>query len=282
MKTALLQLLKWGSMIPRRLSGSVRLLPDYLVIGTQKGGTTSLYYYLIGHPHVAAALEEEIHFFDINFGRGPGWYQAHFPLRASRTLARYLHMREFKVGESTPYYLFHPHAPRRVHATVPSAKLVVLLRNPIDRAYSHYQHSLRRGRDPLSFEEALRVERERLAPELVRMGEDESYYSFSHQHHSYLVRGLYLDQLKSWRALFLEQQIGVFSAEDFATDTSRVFAEILHFLELPPWEPRVFPKHNAWRYPQMDPATRRYLVDYFRPHNERLYEYLGREFDWNR
>lgn len=259
-------------MLPRRLTSRARVLPDYLVIGAQKAGTTSLYYYLVDHPHVAAALEEEVHFFDLNYGRGLGWYRAHFPLGLGEGRI---------VGESTPYYLFHPHVPQRVRQVVPDAKLIVLLRNPVDRAYSHYQHSVRQGREPLSFEESIEVEEERIAPETRRLLADEGYNSFVHQHQSYLARGLYLDQLKAWRALFPEEQMLVLSAEEFRADTSAVFGEILRFLELPPCDLKEYRRYNAWSYPKMEASTRRYLVDYFRPHNEKLYEYLSRSFDWD-
>jgi hypothetical protein len=265
----------------RRATAATRLLPDWLVIGAQKAGTTSLYYYLVEHPDVAPAFAEEVHFFDHHWADGLSWYRANFPLAARRDVRR-LRGRGCLVGESTPYYLYHPAVPERVRATVPDARLVVLLRNPVDRAYSQYQHGLRRGRETLSFEEAIDQEPERLRDEEDRLRRDPAALSAGHQHFSYIARGRYEEQLRAWRRHFPAEQMFVASAESFQRDTGRVFSEILAFLGLRDWTPREFPKHNSWRYPPMADATRSRLEDYFRPYNESLWELLGRKFDWTR
>ncbi len=130
--------------------------PAFVIVGAQRGGTTSLYRYLAAHPGVLPASRKELHYFTNRHDRGPDWYRSQFPPTPPGTI----------TGESTPYYLFHPHAPRRLHAFAPDVKLIVLLRNPVDRAYSHYQLQVRRRHETLPFEEAIAREEERLAGEL--------------------------------------------------------------------------------------------------------------------
>src|SRR2546423_13513556 len=124
----------------RRLTHKIRIIPDFLIIGGQKCGTTSLYYYLIEHPNIAPAVRKQMHFFDNRFKKGFGWYKSNFPTIFSKWYKTFLHKQKFVSGEATPYYLFHPLAASRVHQFLPDVKLIVLLRNPVNRAYSHYNH----------------------------------------------------------------------------------------------------------------------------------------------
>ena len=157
-----LRLQMWWAM--HRLSYPWRKLPDFLIVGVMKGGTTSLFRYLVRHPQVLPPFRKEIKYFDCNYINGQNWYQAHFPLKKKFVGGSKL------TGEATPYYIFHPQAPMRIAEALPEAKIIILLRNPIDRAYSHYQHMVRVGREPLSFEEAIAAEPERLAGEAEKIG----------------------------------------------------------------------------------------------------------------
>ena len=145
----------------------LRLLPDFLIIGTQRGGTTSLYNYLVEHPGIGAASIKEVHFFDTpHFKQGLAWYRGHFPSAFQRYYVERSLKHGFVTGEASPYYLFHPHAPKRVAGLMPQMKLIVMLRNPVDRAYSHYHHEVAGGHEKLAtFEEAIACEDERLAGE---------------------------------------------------------------------------------------------------------------------
>jgi len=268
--------------LQRRLTRRIRTLPDYLVIGAQRCGTTSLHRYLERHPCVAPAARKEIHFFDENFGRGLLWYRTYFPTAIHRAVQGGVRGRRILSGEASPYYVFHPHAPRRVFETLPTAKLVLLLRNPVDRAYSHYHHEVRWGFEKIAtFEEAIEREPERLEGETERILADETYSSFNHNHYSYLARGHYLEQVRSWRRFFPAERMLILESESFYEDTPRVFREVLEFLELPAWEAEAFPKHNEGPRPAMDPRTRERLARHFRPHNDELGRYLGVEFGWN-
>jgi hypothetical protein len=273
--------LKWVVKAPRVLTARARLLPDFLIIGAQRCGTTSLQRYLIQHPCVAPAFRKEVHFFDRNLRKGTTWYRGHFPSVLFRSYVTTVLRRRFMTGEATPAYIFYPHAPQRILETVPRAKLIVLLRNPVDRAYSHYQHEVTNGHEEVPFEEAIRREPERLRGEREKMLADENYDSYRYRHYSYLARGLYADQLAVWLSLFPKEQLCIVRSEDFFVDPAGVFRQVLGFLELPGWELPKYRKYNAAEYRGMDAGTRGRLTEYFAPHNRRLSELVGRDFAWD-
>lgn len=255
------------------------LLPDYLLIGAQRSGTSSLYGYLVQHPCVGRAATKELHYFDINFSKGLDWYSTQF-LRGARFYVKRFFRRPFVIGEASPYYLFHPHAPRRIRKVLPGVKLVALLRNPVERAYSHYHHEVRKGCESLTFEDAIEAEDRRLKGELEKLQADEDYYSLSHQHHSYLSRGVYADQLKLWMELFDRGQLLILQSEHFFKDPGPVCLTVCEFLGIPAWTPDTFPRHNRGAYEKMRPSTRARLSAHFQRHNELLYDLLGTRFDW--
>ena len=178
----------------------IRSLPDFLIIGGQRCGTTSLYRYLARHPAVVSAvLNKGVHYFDTDYDKGLNWYRSHFPSDPYKALvARRRNVTRVITGEGSPYYVFHPLAAARIADVLPAVKAILILRDPVTRAHSHYTHELARGFESLSFEEALEREEERLEGEEERMKTDPSYYSFSHQHHSYVARGRYLEQIERW------------------------------------------------------------------------------------
>jgi hypothetical protein len=265
----------------RVATGSLRMLPDYIIIGAQKCGTSSLYRYLNEHPAVAAAAGKEIHFFDWYYPRGARWYRAHFPTVAYRELFRARTGQRLITGEASPYYVFHPHAPKRIKALVPGAKLIVLLRDPVERAVSAYHHQVRAGTETLSLREALDREPSRLTAEVQRLAQDENYKSAAHRRYSYMARGLYADQLETWLRHFPREQLLVIRSEDFFDDPGTTVAQVIEYLGLPPWKSREYRKFNAGEYGDMDPAIRQQLSEYYAPHNRRLYALLGRDFGWS-
>lgn len=264
----------------RRMTGFLRVLPNFLIIGGQKCGTTSLYSYLGQHPSVLRATPKEVHFFDERFHRGLNWYRAHFPMATSRLLIN-LRGDACLVGEASPYYMFHPLVPLRVHTLLPQARVIALLRNPVDRALSHYHHQVRKGRETLSFEEAVEQETCRLSGEVDRMIEDPRYRSFNHRHYSYLSRGLYLEQLQRWAQVFRRDQMLILRAEDLFVDPSSTFKQVCEWLQLRPIHLPEFKRRNQGQYAAMSQSTRRQLLAFFEPHNQRLYQHLGRDFGWN-
>lgn len=263
------------------LTSRGRLLPDFLIIGTQRGGTTSLWKYLAQNPALGRALTKEIRFFDLNWHRGVSWYRSRFPSRRSAQQVARRRGVTMVVGEASPDYLFHPLAPSRVAGTLPDVKLVVLLRNPVDRAYSHYWHQVKRGHERLSFEDAIDRERERLAGERDRVVADPRYVSYELHHHSYLTRGMYADQLEKWMGRFRPEQFLIERSEDLFAEPREVFRRVLGYLGLPPRDLPRYETFNAHTEEPIQPEIRKRLVEHFRPHNHRLHELLGRDMGWD-
>lgn len=259
----------------RLWTSALRVLPDFVILGAQKAGTTSLHDYLSQHPNVAPPLTKEIHFLDYNYERGEGWYRAHFPTHFEKWRGA------FRVtGEGSPYYLFYPHAALRAKQLLPRAKFIVLLRNPVERAYSQYHHQVRLNLEPLSFEDALAQEATRLDGEFEKILADDEYYSFNFQNFSYCARGMYADQLTRWFKYFPREQFLILQSENFYQATVREFERVLDFLKLPHWLPPAFAASNEGKYAGMLPETRAQLAEFFAPHNARLYELLGTDFGW--
>lgn len=265
----------------RRISAPIRLLPDFIIIGAQRSGTTSLYRYLCTHPAIGRAAKKEVHFFDFSFKKGINWYRRHFPIWLYKYYRQQIRQQELLTGEASPYYIFYPLAPHRISQLLPRVKLIVLLRNPVDRAYSHYWHEVRRGNETLSFEEAIEREPERLWGERERLiFHDGAYYSAAHQQFSYLARGIYVDQLTVWLRLFPKEQFLILRSEEFYADPATTLNRIFAFLKLRSWNGTDDTIYQHGDYPSMAVATRTQLANYFRPHNERLYEFLGQDFAW--
>lgn len=264
----------------RRLTARMRTLPDFLVLGAMRCGTTSLYTYLSEHPDVLPSWTKEIHYLDRRYARGADWYRANFPLAVSRHWHALRHGRQASVFESTPAYMAHPDGARRLAGIVPKARLVVLLRNPADRAYSHYQLNVRSGRERHTFDKALEREGRRIDGERQRLLGDQTYRSRKYFRYGYRTRGLYLDQLLEYERFFGREQILVLKSEDFFEDTQQVYDEVVRFLDLQPWTLRSTTPVNVSGYSGAKPAGYDGLRESFAPHNTRLYDFLGRDFAW--
>ena len=260
----------------------MRLLPGFIMIGAQRCGTTSLFRALTAHPQVVRpAFHKGINFFDLNYPRGMTWYRGHFPVSpiAETVTARHGGPVSF---EASGYYMYHPFALERIAHHLPQVKLVVMLRDPVERAYSAYRHELSRGYEWESFEKALALENERLIGEFDRMRADLSYESFPHRHHSYRHRGHYADQLERAFGLFPREQLHVIDSEMFFGKPALEYQRLLAFLGLRPFGLTAFGRHNAEPGAPMEPATRRMLEEYYAPHNKRLAELLDWPSQWPR
>jgi hypothetical protein len=256
----------------RSVDAWLRSLPDFVVIGAQRAGSTTLYAALIRHPQVRRALIKEIHFFDLNYGRGERWYRAHFPHRSDGSI----------TGEASPYYLFHPQVPKRVADMLPDTRFIVLLRDPVARAYSHYQHQVRLGREPLSFEEAIDAEDERLQAEADRLERGENFVSGAHQYFSYAARGRYAEQLERWFEVIPRERFFVVASETMFSSPDETYGRIAAFLGLSRHELSRFPRAGAGKYARLAPATEQRLREYFEPQNERLRRLLDEPLPWAR
>ncbi|MGC9505761.1 sulfotransferase family protein [Baaleninema sp.] len=246
-------------------------MPDFLILGAQKGGTTSLFYYLSHHPMVRVAPQKEVHFFDLQYHLGADWYASQFPPTPPNAI----------TGEASPYYLFHPDVPRRVAATCPQVKLIALLRNPVDRAISQYFHEVKLGFETLSLEDAFGQEPQRLAQEAEKLRNDPNYHSYNYQHYSYLARGRYLEQLQQWWNHFPREQLLILNSETFYRNPSHTLTQVLSFLNLPPIALEAYPSLNAGNYSHIPQSLKQQLQTYFQPHNQALFDELQQNWGWN-
>lgn len=262
------------------------MLPSFLICGGQRCGTTSLYRALAAHPVVLkAVLHKGVHYFDTSYQRGPEWYRAHFPrIRAGHKITDRYGV-PAQTFESSPYYMYHPQAAARIAHDLPSAKIVVLVRDPVERAYSQHHHEVARGYETeRDFGNALALEPARVHRQEVRLALDPAHYSFAHQHHAYRARGEYARYLSVMAQHVGRERIHVVESERFFTDPEPVYDEVCAFLGLPSGLERPpFDKHNARpRKADMDPGLRRDLSEYYRPHDEALATWLGHTPVWRR
>ncbi|MFZ4520871.1 MAG: sulfotransferase domain-containing protein [Bacteroidales bacterium] len=254
------------------ITSYLRPLPDFLIIGAQKGGTSSLFNYLNQHPGVRLPKQKEIHFFDYNYNKGLQWYRNWFP---------FLTFSGKVTGEASPYYLFHPVVPRRVFCNCPNVKIIVLLRNPIDRAYSHYIMEVTKGFElSATFEEAIDMEEVRLAGEYERLIGEANDYSFNHQHFSYLSRGLYFEQIKEWMKYFPPHQFLFIRSESFFANTISELNKVFEFLNLPIISNVDLTPENSGSYAAMKESTRGFLEKHFNEPNNDLKNLLGEDMSW--
>nr|WP_309101232.1 sulfotransferase domain-containing protein [Fredinandcohnia onubensis] len=252
-------------------------MPDFLIIGQQKCGTSALYVNLVRHPNIATAEEKELYFFNKHYEKGLDWYRDQFP-------SLVLNTENVITGEATPNYIDDPLAPQRVFQCMPNVKLIILLRNPVDRAYSQYQMGARdgscfvNGRLP-SFEEF--IEKEKNLPKNYYEKLDRKAYLESYR---FLERGIYINKIEKWMNVFPQEQIIIINSEDFYNDPNQIYKEVLTFLNVPIWEPNRFEFINKFRdkYPKLNDTTRQDLISYFKHYNERLYHLLGRNLNWEK
>jgi len=254
-----------------RVTTGVRMLPTFLIVGAKRSGSTSLFEYVSSHPGVSPChVKKGTHYFDVNFGRGWRWFRSSFPVAAPRKI----------TGEASPYYMFHPLAATRIAAALPAARLIAVLRDPVTRAYSHYQYERRRGFEDLSLDEALDREEERLAGEAERMVADPTYASFEHRHHAYLARGRYAEQLEAIRALFPADQLLVVQSEAMFADPNAAIGRVWDFLGLPSHTLGHVQAFKAGSYDAIPERVRARLGAYYAEPNERLYALPGINFRW--
>lgn len=244
--------------------------PEFLVLGAQRAGTTSLFEWLDAHPGIRMARPKEVHYFDLQHHRGRRWYASHFPRRRQGVLR----------GEATPYYLYHPHVPGRVREELPGARLVVALRDPAERAHSQFRHERRLGFEPLEdFAAALAAEGERLASEGERLLLDPAAESYAHNHHGYLDRGRYADQLERWLEHFPREQVFVLFSEELFAGPERVLGELSAFLGIDPGG-AALPHANAAPGSDLDPRLRARILEELEADDARLEALLGRPLPW--
>jgi hypothetical protein len=257
---------EWGI---RTATAPFRAFPDFLIVGAQKAGTTSLYSYLKQHPDVDAAWTKEICYFDHHFGRGPNWYKRHFH-------CPWLVDRGAVTGESSPNYLYYPDVPARIASLLPNVKIIILLRDPVRRAISHYWHVRERGLETLSLPEAIEAEMKCL---------QKPYGTYTPpadgtKHRTRLDRGIYAPQLDRYFDVFDSGQILILRSAELYQHTQETYDGVTDFLGVPRYDLPGLGARNSRTYPDPDPELIKELRDFFEPHNQVLFETLGRDFDW--
>lgn len=248
-----------------RLTSCFRSLPDYCIIGAQKSGTTSLYSYLALHSEVRPSHVKEINYYNKYYSEGISWYRAHFPVGPMRRSRR-----QFLTGEASTMYLYDERVPPRLYADLPEIKLLVVLRNPVDRAISHYHHRVRSGRESRSLEAALEAALERFCRGDLESGSETDYLLF----------GCYGRHLRCWLNSFPEEQFLVMQAESFFGDPSAQFRKVSNFLGICYMDPEAQRIFNSGSYEASELPIKKELVKFFEPHNRDLYSMPIVNFGW--
>lgn len=275
------QVYHWVNTNSGRLDARHRSLPNFLVVGAQRSGTTSLFLYLLEHPLVFGPRRAKgVHYFDTGFDRSIEWYRAHFPRRA--TLARLAAETGATpaVGEGAPYYLFHPTIPERIAALIPDCRILIVLREPLDRAVSHHAHEVRRGFEALPLTEAFEAEGDRLAGEEERLIADPTYVSRAHIHHAYIGRGRYAGQVERYLDRFGPDRVLVLDSAALKRDPAAVVQEATDFLGLDPIAGTTYPLYNQRERDPVDAELRARFGSRFAESNARLRELVPGRLSW--
>ena len=251
-----------------------RPLPDFLVVGGQRCGTTSLFRALMAHPDIARPMVNKgVNYFDVNYHRGEEWYRGHFPARSEDAPTR--------VFDASGYYMFHPLAAERIVHDLPTIKIVAMVRDPVERAWSAYKHELARGFEwERSFAHAVDLEDARLEGEIERMVADPAYQSFNHRHHAYRRRGEYARLLQPFIQGLGRDRVHIIESERFFAEPAQVYAGLTEFLEVEPVVPERFDRFNARPGSDGDSETFQRLRERFAPHDEALADLLGHPPFW--
>ncbi|VEP14170.1 Sulfotransferase [Hyella patelloides LEGE 07179] len=262
----------------RRYQGLFRVLPDFMIVGAQKAGTTSLFHYLKQHPQIIDSNPSEVHFFDYKYQKGLLLYKSYFPTKIEIEQQQNNLNRKVITGETSPSYLFYPFVAKRIAKTLPKIKIIILLREPIARAYSHYQHEVRKGRETLSFVKAISREKN---GEVIRKYQSGKYSNYQYACRSYMARSRYIEQVKDYYQLFNPENILVLSSEEFFSHTQITYDKVINFLGLKPYTITDKKARNVGCYKKNIIPLEEDLRSYYQPYNQQLFEFLQQDFSWD-
>ena len=271
-----------------QLTNNTRVLPDFIIIGSGRAGTTALYSYLIQHPQIMKAYTHEkkdvadLHFFEYMISDKIGWYRAHFPTKISKRIKELKLEKKCITGEFTSTYMYNKKVPDRIKEILPNVKILLVLRNPIDKIYSTYSQQYKFGEYLSNFEDIINSELNRMEileenPEFLTFNENID----SFVQHNILRHGIYHNYLKKWYEIFCKEQIMIIDSEQLKNDTLNCMKNIFEFLEIEKLKIKDISKINEGNYKKMDIESRKKLVDYFSPHNKKLNTLLKSKFIWD-
>ena len=244
----------------------LRKKPSFIIAGAQKSGTTSLYAWLTRHPQIIAPVKKEIYFFNNAelFNKGISWYKSFYPLSFRRG---------FSI-DATANTFESENAAQRVKQLLPEAKVIIILRNPVDRAFSHFHMAVKLGFEKTSFEHALSLEEKRISEgkHLV--------HNYFYQRLAYRTKGIYADQLQPWLNHFPSHQLLVLQGELLFHEPKNTYESIQRFLGLEINFPQRFEARNQGETGAMNADIRKDLEAFYRPHNEKLYKLINKTYDW--
>ncbi len=249
----------------REFDAGLRAFPDFLVIGAQKSGSTSLFNYLCLHPRVQGSFPKEIFYFSREFERGERWYRRHFPRRS------YLEKHEAVTGEATTMYLCSADAPGRVAALLPDVKLIAVLREPAARAVSHFNHRRRTGAETRQVNEVFSADTIRRFERGDQLAEPDALY---------FERGDYAANLIPWLACFSPEHLLILEAEEMFADPPSVVARVLSFIGLDPVPLTISKAFNSSASGLPKPEQFAALRNSFSQRNQKLRE-LGFSMSWS-
>lgn len=270
--------------IYRRIAATTpswRMTPSFMVIGGQRCGTTTIFKLLAEHPQVLRPpVEKGTDYFTLHYDKDFDWYRSHFALSAPHRLRRGKSAAAVSF-EACTYYMFHPLALERISEQLPQVKLVAMLRDPVERAYSAYKHEFARGFETDdNFMHALEREDDRLDGEFERIAAEVAYESIPHRHHAYRRRGQFAEQLERAYALFPAEQIHIMDSGRFFSEPAVEYRRLLEFLHLDQCLPATFPRYNARPGAPIPADAHEFLTQHYRAHNDRLATLMGQPPSW--
>ena len=269
-------------LVNHKLTAEGRVLPDFLIIGVPRAGTTSLYYYLTAHPNIYPALKKEIEYFCNKYDKSLSWYKQHFPSKLFYNYQSGYLNRRIITCEATPNYFYHPMANKRIYKLLPNVKLIILLRNPVDRLWSCYWQRVRIKGLKMTFEATVDDDLKQNHDLYEINGSSFNEKLQNMYPMPFISRGIYREKLKSYFDAFPREQLLILRSEDLRSDPGYVLNQVVEFLDLPKWNFIDFKKYNFHKdQPLMKRATRDKLLEFYRPFNQLLYNYLGRDFGWD-
>ena len=264
----------------RNLTSSSRVLPDFIIIGAGRAGTTALYTYLIQHPSIITASTDndepvaDLHFFEYMISDKISWYKSHFPRKSKNS---------FITGEFTSTYMYHKKVPERIFNLIPKIKLIVILRNPVDKAYSTYNQQSHFNEVTSSFEETIKAEFARIDLNKNHIEYTNNNPNFDNYVEYNIIRhGIYFNYLEKWFKIFPKKQIFVVDSNELENFPQQTLNKVFEFLNLSPREIPNLAKVNVGKYSPMTESTRESLIEFYKPHNAKLNDLLGTNFDWNK